>query len=74
MSNPELIDQRCQEFLARIKAAREEKGYSTGMLAELTGLKQPNIERIEVGKYQPNLVTLVRIAEALGMRLDLKPE
>ena len=54
----------------RIKEIRTEKGISTYRLAELTGLKQPNIVRIESGKYSTGIDILSNIAAALDCEID----
>lgn len=55
----------------KIKQLREEKGLSQSQLAEMTGLKQQNIARIESGQYSTGQDILVKIATALGKRLDI---
>ena len=55
---------------ARIAELRKAKGMTQKDLAEATGLIQPNIARIENGRYSTSLDTLAKIAEALGARLD----
>jgi len=54
----------------RIKELRQKRGISTYQLAELTGLKQPNIARIESGKYSTGVDILSKIAAALACDLD----
>jgi len=54
----------------RIKFIREKNGISQGRLAKLTGLKRPNITRIECGKYTTGLLVLSKIAAALNCNLD----
>lgn len=51
-------------------AFRQERGLSQRALAELVGVKQPVIARIESGKARNReLKTAVRIATALGARV-----
>lgn len=50
-------------------SARKNAGLTQTQLAELTGIRQPNIARLESGKYPPNLDSLERIAKALGKEL-----
>ncbi|MCX7804554.1 MAG: LexA family transcriptional regulator [Planctomycetota bacterium] len=50
-----------------IYALRKEKGMRQSELASLTGLKQPNLSRIENGLVEPRQSTLEKIARALGM-------
>ena len=54
----------------RIKELRQKRGISTYRLAEMTGLKQPNIARIESGRYSTGVDILSKIAAALGCDLD----
>ncbi|GHT74577.1 hypothetical protein FACS189456_6090 [Bacteroidia bacterium] len=54
----------------RISELRNKKGISTITLAEMTGLKQPNICRIEQGRYSTGMDILSKIADALGCGLD----
>ncbi|MBN1369693.1 MAG: helix-turn-helix transcriptional regulator [Dehalococcoidaceae bacterium] len=51
----------------RIRQAREQKGYTVQELADRTGIKRPNLSRLEHGRHQPSLETLERIAEALNI-------
>ena len=55
----------------RIAQLRKEKGITQEQLAEMTGLRQPNIARIELGKYSIGFDILQTIAEALGCDVDL---
>ena len=54
----------------RIKELRQKRGVSTYRLAEMTGLKQPNIARIESGRYSTGIDILAKIAASLGCDLD----
>jgi DNA-binding Xre family transcriptional regulator len=65
------------EFLRRfggmIRAARVEKGLSQKQLAVRVGMKQPDISRMEEGKKNMTLFTLLRICQALGIqKLDIR--
>ncbi|TXI11667.1 MAG: XRE family transcriptional regulator [Rhizobium sp.] len=54
---------------------RERKGWSQQRLAEASGLKQPNVARLEAGAHPPTLWTAWVVAEALGVPLaDLVAE
>lgn len=48
-----------------VRRLRETKGYSIQKLAEKSGMKRPNLSRLEHGKHQPSLETLERLAAAL---------
>jgi len=53
----------------KIRAARERRGMTQRELSELTGIKRPNIARLERGSGLPNLATLLRVANGLGVTL-----
>lgn len=63
-------DNERQRIGARIAELRKAKGMSQLQLAEAAGLKQPNIARIEAGKYSTTLDVLTKIADALGVKVD----
>jgi len=54
-----------------IHLMRKEKGMRQSELALLTGLKQPNLSRIENGLVSPRQVTLEKIAKALGVEVQV---
>ena len=54
----------------RIKAARKMKGYTQEKLAQVTGLSQPHIGHVEVGRTKVALPALIRIANALDTTVD----
>lgn len=49
-----------------VAAARAEKGLSQKQLAELAGIDQSDISKIERGLSNPSVSTMERIARALG--------
>jgi transcriptional regulator with XRE-family HTH domain len=49
---------------------REERGWTQQQLAEATGLKQPRVANIERSVSNPTLLTITRIANALGVRVE----
>lgn len=61
------------DFSIVIHQIREEKGLTQVELAELSGVNQANISRIENGERLPNIYTLQKIANSLGMQLALIP-
>ncbi|MCK6472240.1 MAG: helix-turn-helix domain-containing protein [Planctomycetes bacterium] len=52
-----------------ISVLRQERGLRQAELAVITGLKQPNLSRIENGVVVPRRATLEKIAEALGVEV-----
>ena len=60
-----------QRLGKRIAQLRNEAGMSQARLAELTGMEQPHIARIEAGRYSVGVDILGKIAAALGKRVDI---
>ena len=52
-----------------VAAARAQSGLSQTQLAELTGIDQSDLSKIERGVSNPSISTLERIAKALGGNL-----
>ena len=61
------------ELIGKMIEAREKKGYSQRELAELSGVKQPAIARIESLKSTPQLDTLLKVLAPLGYTLSITP-
>jgi ribosome-binding protein aMBF1 (putative translation factor) len=57
------------ELAERVRQARERLGVTQAELAARIGSTQPAIARLEAGGVSPSLVTLRRIAAALGLEL-----
>ncbi len=59
-----------EKLFTQLKAAREAKGLSLADLTELTGMDRSALSKLETGqRANPTVETLVRYAEAVGMRL-----
>ena len=54
--------------------ARESRGLSQKQLAELSGLKQPAIARLERMQATPQIDTLFKILKPLGYTLEIVPD
>ena len=52
--------------------ARESLNISQEELAQRTGVKQSNISRFESGRHSPTVSTLQKIADGLGMSLNIE--
>ena len=63
-----------QESAHAVAAARAIVGISQKQLAERSGIDQSDISKIERGIANPSVVTLDRIAKALGGRLAISIE
>lgn len=53
-----------------IGALRTQRGMSQEVLSGLAGIARSHLGMIEIGSKKPNVETLWRIAEALGLRLS----
>ena len=60
------------EIVARLVSKRLELGVSQRELAKKTDIKQPMIARIEKFESIPRLDTLVKIALALDLKINLE--
>ncbi|MCL2099414.1 MAG: helix-turn-helix domain-containing protein [Oscillospiraceae bacterium] len=77
LENPEFAAewerQRTQrEYIKAIIAVRIEKNMTQKELAQLTGIKQSNISRIENGNCSPTIATLQQIADGVGKTLHIE--
>ena len=61
-----------QAIISNIVEIRLEKGLSQTQLAKLTGMHRSNICRIESGRQNISLDTLIRIFEALGIDISIE--
>jgi len=57
------------EIAERVRHARERLGMTQAKLAARIGSTEPAVARLEAGGVTPNLDTLHRVAEALGLEL-----
>ena len=62
------------DLVGKLIEAREQKGISQKKLAELSGLKQPAIARLERMQATPQIDTLFRILKPLGYTLEIVPD
>lgn len=69
---PEEIDARAAAIIAELRAIRQSRGLSTYKVAAASGLKQSNVVKLETRVYPPNLITLVRYADAIGVQLCIR--
>ncbi len=62
------------EVAIKVTSYRQAHGLSQSALAEILGMRQPNVARLESGDHEPSLSTLARLSEALGedFSVDIK--
>ena len=60
-------------LIGKMIEAREEKGFSQRELAELSGVKQPAIARLESMKATPQIDTLFKLLHPLGYTIEIVP-
>lgn len=61
------------ELIGKLIEAREKKGISQRELAEISGVKQPAIARLESMKSTPQIDTLFKVLSPLGYTLSIVP-
>ncbi len=54
----------------RLKVLRAERDISQQTLAEATGLSRQTVNSIERGKFNPSVVSALRMAEYLGVAVE----
>jgi ribosome-binding protein aMBF1 (putative translation factor) len=69
-----MIAEEISEIIESIVNARIEKGISQRELAELCGIKQSAIARMETLQAMPRLDTLIKISSSLGVKLVAEKE
>lgn len=60
-------------LIGKMIEAREKKGISQRKLAELSGVKQPAIARLESMKTTPQIDTILKLLVPLGYTLKIVP-
>lgn len=65
------VNKETEKFILKLKELRESKGLSQYKLAELSGVAQPIINRMEQGVNSPNVDTVMKILAPLGKTLDV---
>lgn len=54
----------------RIRALRRERHLTQAQLGRMAGLQRPNISRLEAGTHLPSLLSIQRVADALGVTVS----
>jgi transcriptional regulator with XRE-family HTH domain len=61
---------RCRLFARNVKFIINHVGFSENKFSQRLGLKQPYVNKLLNGKFEPRLGTVLTIAEALGAPID----
>jgi DNA-binding XRE family transcriptional regulator len=61
------------ELIGKLIEARDEKGITQKQLAEMSGLKQSSIARLEKLSATPQINTLIKVLTPLGYKLAIVP-
>ena len=56
----------------QLRSVRKAQGMTQESLAERVGTKKSNISRLESGRYNPSLDFLVKVADGLGKKIQIK--
>lgn len=67
------IEEYRKKFLEALIVARKKYGVSQKQLEILSGIAQPTIARTEKGTTDPNLTTILKMLEPLGLTLSIAP-
>ncbi len=59
-----------ERFAAQVRRVRDERGISQTELCKKSDLHRTEIGRIEGAETEPRLMTMVILADALGVKLD----
>ena len=60
-----------QEVGAKIKEIRERRGMTTSDVANIVGIDRATVSKLETANWSPTLDQVLRIAAAVGVRLEI---
>ena len=72
MDNDDKITELRSDIIAKLVAARLEKGITQIELAKMIGTQRSNICRLESGAQNPSIDMLLKISAALGKKIDFE--
>ena len=61
------------DLISEIVRARQSKNLSQQKLGEISHIKQPIIARLEKGRTNPQLETLIKLLLPLGLTISITP-
>ncbi len=65
------IKEKELELLNQLKIARVSSGFSQRGLCAIVGMQQPSLVKIENGSISPQLNTILKLLEPLGLTLSI---
>lgn len=72
MNYDDKISEQRSDIIAKLVAARLEKGITQAELAKMIGTQRSNICRLESGAQNPTIDMLLKISAALGKKIDFE--
>lgn len=66
------VFERAYAFAGELAVARKARGLTQKQLADLSGINQADISRIERAQLAPTTTTLMRLVESLGARVRIE--
>lgn len=73
--NNDIIDKQKkirQNIINQYIKYRKIRNLTQGDLADIMGIKRPNISRFETGQYNPSLDLLVKMAESMDLEIRIE--
>ncbi len=67
------MSEECIKLIDDVIAIRNKKGVTQVELAEMSGVTQPAIARLEAKKTVPQLNTLLKVIKALNCNMSVLP-
>jgi len=64
------MDALQRKLMMKVRQLREQKGWTQETLAERAGLSWGYIARLEIGRHDPSLSTLIKLAKALKVTME----
>lgn len=59
------------QLVGLIRKTRRDQGITQEQLADFTGLQRIGIVKIESGKTEPKVCTLLKICKMLGLKIEI---
>ena len=60
-----------KQLIEQLISYRKAKKITQADISDNTGIQRPNISRLESGKYNPTLDMIVRVADSIGLEVEI---